>query len=72
MDELSTEDLQKGIAAFLMCFGMSLPQAAKDQIRRDTYALAEEIAAGGEPTVARLAKGFADQLAGVHLRPSSH
>lgn len=72
MDELSTEELQKGIGAFLMCFGKGLPDPLKQSIRKRTYALALKIETGGEPTVANLARGFADQLAGVHLRPSSH
>lgn len=56
------EDLYKAMAAFLMCFGQGLPVALKQQIRDHAYALADDIERGGEPTVAKMARGFADAL----------
>lgn len=72
MDELSTEDLQKGIAAFLMCFGQGLPDPLKQSIRDRTHQLAGQIERGGEPTVARIAKALADALVVPHQPPPTH
>ncbi len=72
MNEISAEELHKGIAAFLMCFGAGLPAALKASIRDRTYTLADQIEHGGKATVARLARGFADALAIDAPMPPSH
>lgn len=72
MDDITTDDLNKGIAAFLMCFGAGLPATLKASIRDRTYALADQIEHGGEATVARLARGFADALNIAHPTPPTH
>lgn len=70
-DEYSSEDLRKGMGAFLMCFGQGLPAALKESIRQRAYRLAEEIEQGGEPSVATLTRDFADALVAT-TRPTTH
>ncbi len=67
----SVEELNQAMAAFLMCFGAGLPDPLKASIRERALDLADQIARGGEPTVARLTKGFADALCAVHP-PANH
>jgi hypothetical protein len=59
---MKTEELNKALGAFLICFGQGLPAELKDRIRDRTYLMAEEIARNGEPNVAMLARGLADAL----------
>lgn len=61
---MDNEDLYRGMAAFLMCFGAGLPENLKAGIRQRTHALAEQMERGGETTPARIARGLADALAG--------
>lgn len=60
---MKTEDLQKALGAFLICFGQGLPAQLRESIRARAYLMAEEIARNGEPNVARLTRGLADALA---------
>lgn len=72
MDDFTLDDMQKAMGAFLICFGQGLPATLKESIRQRTHELADRIEHGGEPTVAMLAKGFADALAGANLPPPKH
>lgn len=69
---MTTEELQKALGAFLMCFGAGLPKELKDNIKARTYAVADQIDHGGEPNVAKLARELADALAAPHQPPPSH
>lgn len=61
---MENEDLYRGMAAFLMCFGKRLPDRLKASIRQQTLELADQMERGGEPNPARIARGLADALAG--------
>lgn len=66
---METEDLQKAVAAFLICFGQGLPPQLKSSIRQRCEVLAEQIESGGEPTVGKLLRGLADAF-DTHPPPS--
>lgn len=66
---MTAEELNKALAAFLIAFGATLPAELAQRIRQRTEDLADDIERGGEPNVARLARGLADALAGVHSQP---
>lgn len=59
---MKTEELNKALGAFLICFGQGLPAELKDRIRDRTYQMADEIERNGEPNVAMLARGLAAAL----------
>lgn len=61
---MENEDLYRGMAAFLMCFGKGLPDRLKASIRQRTHAVADQMERGGETMPARIARGLADALAG--------
>lgn len=72
MNEPTADDITKALGAFLICFGQGLPAPLKQQIRDRCYQMAEQIEKNGEPTVARLARGYGDCLTGTYLPPASH
>lgn len=59
---MKTEELNKALGAFLICFGQGLPAELKSSIRDRAYLMAEEIDRNGEPNVAMLTRGLADAL----------
>lgn len=69
---MTTDKLNKALAAFFMCFGADLPPELKQRIRERTYLLAAKIEHDGDTTVAKLARGFADALATPHSEKPSH
>jgi hypothetical protein len=54
-----TQDLQKALASFLICFGAGMPDELKSSIRSRCEALADQIEYGGEPNVGKLLRGLA-------------
>jgi len=68
---MKTEDLNKAIAAFFIAFGQSLPATLALRIQQQVSELAEQMARGGEPNVAKLTKGFGDALAQTHRPPDA-
>lgn len=63
---MTVEELNKALAAFLIAFGSALPPELARRARDLTSELADSIDRGGEPTVARLARGFGNALAETH------
>lgn len=70
--EITTEEINRALGAFMLCFGAGLPDTLKQSIRQRCYTLAEQIEHGGEPNVARLARGYADALTGMIQMPPRH
>lgn len=68
---MKTEDLHQALAAFLIGFGQTLPAELAHRIQKNVAGLAEQIERGGEPNVARLARGLADALVQMNP-PASH
>ena len=61
---MDNDDLYRGMAAFLMCFGAGLPDQLKASIHQRTLALADQMERGGDTNPARIARGLAEALAG--------
>lgn len=70
--EINTHDLHKALGAFFICFGASLPPELKQRIRDLTYQLAHHMEHGGEPNVAKLARGLANSLTAEIPKPPIH
>lgn len=63
---MTPEELNKALGAFFIAFGQTLPRDLALRIQARVSELADQIGNGGEPTVARLTKGFWDALAQTH------
>lgn len=63
---MTTEELHQAIGAFLIAFGSSMPPELAHRIQKQAHLLAEQMERGGEPTVAKLTKGFGDAVAQAH------
>ncbi len=70
-NEITLDEINRALGAFLLCFGAGLPAPLKQSISDRCYALAELIESGGEPNVAKLARGYADALTGQNQPPPS-
>jgi len=55
-------DLNKAIASFIIVLGAHLPENLVNSMGSMLNELSEEIATGGEPSVAKLTSGFAVAL----------
>lgn len=64
---MTTEELHQAIGAFLIAFGSSMPADLAHRIQKQAHLLADQIERGGEPSVARLTRGFGDAVAQPHL-----
>lgn len=71
-NDMDVQDLQKAIAALLICLGTTLPPALVAEVRHRAHGLAERMDNGGEPKVGTLTKGLADALAGIPLPEMLH
>jgi hypothetical protein len=69
MNEISTEDLHKAMAAFLICLGSTLPAELAQKISSRMVDLSQDMQSGGEPIVAKLTKDFAEAVVQIHNRP---
>jgi hypothetical protein len=58
MTVMKPEDLNQAIAAFLICFGQSMPKEMALHIHGLVADLSNQIERGGEATVAKLTRGF--------------
>lgn len=63
---MTTEELHKAMGGFLIAMGQTLPVALADKIRCQAHLLAAEMERNGEPSVARLTKGFGDAVMASH------
>lgn len=64
--QLTIQELQKSVAAFLIVFGKCMPADMSMAMARDLHALADQISQGGEPTVGTTVKDFANALTETH------
>jgi len=63
---MTAEELHQAIGAFLISFGSSMPAELAHRIQKQAHGLAEQMERGGEPTVAKLTRGFGDAVAQSH------
>lgn len=59
---METDDLHKAMAAFLICFGQTLPQNLKTTIKINCFRMAAEMDRNGEPNVGKLVREFGNAL----------
>ena len=64
MKQLTPEELQQAIGAFLIVLGKNMPPELSRKMAEDLRQLAEQITQGGEPNAGAVAKGFALALSG--------
>ena len=68
---MKVEDLNKAMGGFLIALGQTLPPTLAEKIRQQALLLAQEMERNGEPSVAKLTKGFADAVTAAHQPPDT-
>lgn len=63
---MKTEELNQAIAAFLICFGQTMPKELVRRVQENTNKMANQMLANGETNVAKLTKGLGDALGEFH------
>ena len=68
---MTVEELNKAMGGFLVALGATLPPQLADRIRQQAHALAGGMERNGEPSVAKLTKGFWDAVTASHQPPDT-